>query len=76
MDGTIVRRAPQEAGTGYMISRYSKHPELAYYFLQRLTDPVKGDEAIAHPQGFWQPLRPSNLTNEAILSKFGPQFVE
>ena len=76
VDGTIVRRASQAAGTGYMISRYSKHPELAYYFLQWLTGPVKGDEAIAHPQGFWQPLRPSNLTNEAILSKFGPQFVE
>jgi multiple sugar transport system substrate-binding protein len=76
VDGTIVRRAPQAAGTGYMISRYSKHPELAYYFLQWLTGPVKGDEAIAHPQGFWEPLRHSNLTNEAILSKFGPHFVE
>ena len=76
VDGRVVRRAPQAAGTGYMISRYSKHPELAYYFLQWLTGPAKGDEAIAHPQGFWEPLRPSNLTNEAILTKFGQQFVE
>lgn len=76
VDGKVVRRAPQAAGTGYMISRYSKHPELAYYFLQWLTGPTKGDEAIAHPQGFWDPLRQSNLTNEAILTKFGPQFVE
>ena len=59
-----------------MISRYSKHPELAYYFLQWLTGPAKGDEAIAHPQGFWEPMRHSNLTNEAILTKFGQQFVE
>jgi len=59
-----------------MISRYSKHPELAYYFLQWLTGPAKGDEVIAHPQGFWEPMRRSNLTNEAILSKFGQQFVE
>jgi multiple sugar transport system substrate-binding protein len=76
VDGRVVRRSPQAAGTGYMISRYSKHPELAYYFLQWLTGPVKGDEAIAHPQGFWEPMRHSNLTNEAILSKFGQQFVE
>jgi len=74
--GRLVRRSPQAAGTGYMINRYSKHPELAYYFLQWLTGPTKGDEAIAHPQGFWTPMRRSNLTNEAILTKFGPQFVE
>ncbi len=76
VDGKLVRRSPQAAGTGYMISRYSKHPELAYYFLQWLTGPAKGDEAIAHPQGFWDPMRRSNLTNEAILAKFGQQFVE
>jgi len=76
VDGKVVRRSPQAAGTGYMISRYSKHPELAYYFLQWFTGPAKGDEAIAHPQGFWDPMRRSNLTNEAILAKFGQQFVE
>jgi len=76
VDGKLVRRSPQAAGTGYMVNRYSKHPELAYYFLQWLTGPIKGDEAIAHPQGFWDPMRRSNLTHEAILAKFGPQFVE
>lgn len=76
IDGKVVRRSPQAAGTGYMISRYSKHPELAYYFLQWLTGPTKGDEAIAYPQGFWEPMRLSNLTNEAVLAKFGQQFVE
>ena len=76
VDRRLVRRSPQAAGAGYMISRYSKHPELAYYFLQWLTGPTKGDEAIAHPQGFWDPIRHSNLTNEAILAKFGQQFVE
>jgi ABC-type glycerol-3-phosphate transport system substrate-binding protein len=54
-----------------MINRYSKHPELAYYFLQWLTGPTKGDEAIAHPKGFWDPMRRSNLTNEAILPSSG-----
>ena len=76
VNGKLVRRAPQAAGTGYMVSRHSKHPELAYYFLQWLTGPTKGDEAIAHPQGFWDPMRRSNLTHEAILAKFGQQFVE
>jgi multiple sugar transport system substrate-binding protein len=76
VDGKIVRRSPQAAGTGYTISRYSKHPELAYYFLQWFTGPTKGDEAIAHTQGFWEPMRRSNLTNTAILDRFGPQFVE
>jgi multiple sugar transport system substrate-binding protein len=75
-NGKLVRYSPQAAGTGYMVSRYSKHPELAYYFLQWLTGPTKGDEAIADPQGFWDPFRASNLTNPAILEKFGQQFVE
>lgn len=76
IDGKLVRRAPQAAGTGYMISRYSKHPELAYYFLQWLTGPTKGDEAIADSKGFWDPMRKSNLTNEAVIAKFGQQFLE
>ncbi|ETW92856.1 MAG: hypothetical protein ETSY1_41795 [Candidatus Entotheonella factor] len=76
IDGKLVRRAPQAAGTGYMVSRYSKHPELAYYFLQWLTGPTKGDEAIADGKGFWDPMRKSNLTNEAVIEKFGQQFLE
>jgi ABC-type glycerol-3-phosphate transport system substrate-binding protein len=74
--GKLVRRSAQAAGTGYMVSRYSKHPELAYYFLQWLTGPTKGDEAIADPKGFWDPLRQSNLSNPAIAEKFGQQFLE
>jgi multiple sugar transport system substrate-binding protein len=76
VDGKLVRRSPQAAGTGYMVSRYSKHPELAYYFLQWLTAPTKGDEAIAHLEGFWDPFRKSNLSNPAIIEKFGKQFIE
>jgi ABC-type glycerol-3-phosphate transport system substrate-binding protein len=72
----LVRRSTQAAGTGYMVSRYSKHPELAYYFLQWLTGPTKGDEAIADPKGFWDPMRHSNLNNSAITEKFGQQFLE
>lgn len=75
-NGKLVRYSPQAAGTGYMVSRYSKHPELAYYFLQWLTGPTKGDEAISDPQGFWDPFRASNLTNPAVIEKFGKQFVE
>ena len=75
-NGQLVRRSPQAAGTGYMVSRYSKHPELAYYFLQWLTGPTKGDEAIADGKGFWDPMRRSNLTNPAIIEKFGKQFLE
>lgn len=74
--GKKVRRSPQAAGTGYMVNKYSKHPELAYYFIQWLTSPSIGDEAIAHPKGFWDPFRTSNLTNEAILKRYGKQHVE
>ena len=59
-----------------MVSRYSKHPELAYYFLQWFTGPTKGDEAIADSKGFWDPIRSSNLTHEGIITKFGKQFLE
>jgi multiple sugar transport system substrate-binding protein len=74
--GKQVRRAPQAAGTGYMINAYSKHPELAYWYIQWLTSPSVGDEAIAHPKGFWDPFRKSNLTNKAILERFGKQHVD
>jgi multiple sugar transport system substrate-binding protein len=73
--GKMVRRSPQAAGTGYMVSKYSKHPELAYWFIQWLTGPAVGDEAIAHPKGFWDPFRDSNLKNEAIRKRFGEQFL-
>jgi multiple sugar transport system substrate-binding protein len=76
VNGKLVRRSPQAAGTGYMVSRYSKHPELAYYFLQWFTGPTKGDEAIADGKGFWDPMRRSNLTNPAVIEKFGKQFLE
>jgi multiple sugar transport system substrate-binding protein len=74
--GKKVRRDPQAAGTGYMVNTYGKHPELAYYFIQWLTSPSIGAEAIAHPQGFWDPYRSSNLTDEAILKRYGRQHVE
>ena len=74
--GKQVRRSPQAAGTGYMVNKYGKHPELAYYFIQWLTSPSIGDEAIAHPQGFWDPFRKSNLTNDAIIKRYGKQFLD
>ena len=76
VNGKLVRRSPQAAGAGWAVSRYSKHPELAYYFLQWLTAPTKGDEIIADPKGFWDPMRTSNLTNPAVVSKFGKQMIE
>ena len=74
--GKMVRRAPQAAGTGYMVNRYSEHPELAYYFIQWFTSESVGDRAIAHPKGFWDPFRASNLTHEGVIGKFGRQFID
>jgi multiple sugar transport system substrate-binding protein len=74
--GKLVRRAPQAAGTGYMVSAYSKHPELAYWFIQWFTSPSVGDDAIAHPKGFWDPFRQSNLKHAGIEKKFGREFLE
>jgi multiple sugar transport system substrate-binding protein len=75
-DGKLVRRSPQAAGTGYMVSNYAKNPELAYLFMQWLTSPSIGAEAIAHPKGFWDPFRAAHLQNQAIVDRFGKQFVE
>ncbi len=72
----LVRRSPQAAGTGYMVSAYAKHPELAYLFIQWFTSPSIGDEAIAHPKGFWDPYRKSNLTHKGILDRFGEPMVK
>jgi multiple sugar transport system substrate-binding protein len=74
--GKMVRRAPQAAGTGYMVNSHSKHPELGYYFIQWFTGPTQGDIAIADPAGFWDPMRASNLTNKAVLAKHTEPFVK
>ena len=74
--GKMVRRAPQAAGTGYMVNAHGKHPELAYYFIQWFTGPTQGDIAIADPAGFWDPMRMSNLTNKAVLAKHTEPFVK
>ena len=74
--GKLERRSPQAAGTGYMVSSYSKHPELAYLFVQWFTSPGVSDEAVAHPKGFWDPYRDAHVTNKAILDRFGEDMVK
>ncbi|MGE0850649.1 MAG: ABC transporter substrate-binding protein [Hyphomicrobiaceae bacterium] len=76
VDGKLVRRSPQAAGTGYMVSAYAKNPELAYLFIQWFTSPSIGDDAVAHPKGFWDPFRHSNLTHKGILDRFGADMVK
>ncbi len=75
--GKLMRRIPQAAGTGYMVNKHSKHPELAYWYIQWLTGPTVGDEAVADPKGFWDPFRESHRKNEKIIAKFGSkQFID
>src|SRR5262249_10366384 len=64
--GKLVRRSPQAAGTGYMVSAYSKNPELSYLFIQWFTSASVSDEAVAHPKGFWDPFRLDQAKNAAI----------
>ncbi len=71
-----VRRAAEAAGTSYMVSTYSDHPELAYLFIQWLTSPSVGNEAIAHPKGFWDPFRKQNVGVPGIVKKFSNEFLE
>ena len=71
-----MRRAPQAAGTGYMVSAYSKNPELAYLMIQWFTSPSVSDEAVAHPKGFWDPYRDEHVNNKAILDRFGDEMVK
>jgi multiple sugar transport system substrate-binding protein len=76
INGQLVRRAPQAAGTGYMVSAFSKNPELAYLFIQWFTSPSVSDEAVAHPSGFWDPYRSDHVNNQAILNRFGADMVK
>ncbi len=76
VDGKLVRRAPQAAGTGYMVSAYSKNPELAYLFVQWFTSPSVSDEAVAHPKGFWDPYRDAHVNNKTIVDRFGEDMVK
>jgi len=69
--GKLVRRSVQPAGTNYMVSKYSKHPEAAYWFLQWFTGPEMGNRAVADPDGFWDPFRPSQGKDPKIADKYG-----
>ena len=73
--GTLVRRAAEAAGTGYMVNAYSDHPELAYLFVQWMTSPSVGNRAIAHPKGFWDPYREQNRGDPGVIAKFSEEFV-
>ncbi len=73
--GKLNRKSTQTAGTGYYVSSYGKHPELAYWFLQWMTSHKIGDEAVADVDGFWDPFRKSNLTDPAIQKKYGKEFL-
>jgi multiple sugar transport system substrate-binding protein len=77
VNGKLVRRIPQAAGTSYMVNKYSKNQELAYYFIQWLASPEIGDRAVADPEGFWDPFRESQRTNTKIADKYGSKaFVD
>jgi multiple sugar transport system substrate-binding protein len=73
--GKLVRRSIQPAGTNYMVSRFSKHPEAAYWFLQWFTGPEVGSRAVADPDGFWEPFRTGQINDKRIVAKFGEQMV-
>ena len=74
--GKLVRRSIQPAGTNYMVSKFSKHPEAAYWFLQWFTGPEVGNRAVADPDGFWEPFRAAQANDKRIVAKFGEQFVK
>jgi multiple sugar transport system substrate-binding protein len=76
IDGKLVRRAPQAAGTNSLVGAHSKHPELAYLFVQWFTSPSVSDEAVAHPRGFWDPYRVDQINNPKIVSRFGAEMVK
>jgi multiple sugar transport system substrate-binding protein len=74
--GKLVRRSVQPAGTNYMVSRYSRHPEAAYWFLQWFTGPEVGNRAVADPDGFWDPFRPGQINDPRIVAKYGEQYMK
>ena len=73
--GKLLRRSVQPAGTMYMVSKYSKHPEAGYWFLQWFTSPTVGNAAVADPDGFWDVYRDSQATDARIVGKFTEQFI-
>jgi multiple sugar transport system substrate-binding protein len=74
--GKLVRRSVQPAGTNYMVSKFSKHPEAAYWFLQWFTGPEVGNRTVADRDGFWEPFRVGQDKDKNIVAKFGEQFVK
>jgi multiple sugar transport system substrate-binding protein len=74
--GSLVRRSVQPAGTNYMVSKFSKHPEAAYWFLQWFTGPTTGNKAVADRDGFWEPFRTGQDKDPNIVSRFGEQFMK
>ena len=69
--GKLIRRSVQPAGTMYMVSRYSKHPEAAYWFIQWFSGPEVSTRSVADPVGFWDPFRPPHGKDPRIADKYG-----
>jgi multiple sugar transport system substrate-binding protein len=76
VNGKLVRRAVQPAGTNYMVSKFSQHPEAAYWFLQWFTGPTIGNRTVADRDGFWEPFRVGQDKDASIVARFGEQFMK
>jgi multiple sugar transport system substrate-binding protein len=75
-DGKLVRRALQGFGNLFYVSRYSKHPEAAYWLSQYMTSKEVSARLAAGPNSVYDPFRRSHLTDPRVVKARTREMLE
>jgi multiple sugar transport system substrate-binding protein len=73
-NGTVLRPARFTSGWQYIVSRYSKNPELAYLYAQWMYSPKISAKVIPMKGTYFDLFRYSHMENEELLKLYDPKY--
>lgn len=76
VDGKLMRRALQGFGNLFYVSKYSKHPEAAYWLSQYMTSKEVSARLAAGSNSVYDPYRRSHLTDPRVIKARTKEMLE
>jgi multiple sugar transport system substrate-binding protein len=74
--GQLIRRSLQGFGNLLYVSKYSKHPEAAYWLAQYMTSKEVSARLVSGPNSVWDPYMKSHLTDARVIKARTKQMLE
>jgi len=69
--GTVCHATPMADSWSYIVSAYSKYPELAYLWVQYNQSPQVSTKAIMAEGGYFDPFRKNHFEDPEVQERFG-----